>query len=752
MVSNKSVIVIGGGVAGLATASLLAKSGYEVTIIEKNSSLGGRARTLSANSFQFDMGPSWYLMPEVFEHFFNIFGKKTSEYYDLIRLNPRYQIVFGSDNQHVVLQDNLVQNKKLFDSIEAGAGEKLTKFLDDMHQAYDASVCQLVYEDIWSLSAWLNLKNYKALWILITKIRFWESWHGLVKKYFSSPKLQKILEFHAAFLGSSPNRTPALFSLLCWADFGLGVYYPKGGMGKFVDALESLAHENGVKIVTNEPVMSVNVSSKQIASVHTSKNQYSADYYVAACDIPYFETQLLPKSISKTDWSKKQLSFSAVLLYLGLDKKLPQPIHHTVYIAKDWNLNFAEIFDQKVLSSDPSMYISMRTASDKTIAPKNYEELFVLIPVPSKTNFSESQIAKFSDQAIRKLEDVFSSKISSHLVVKKIFSPQDFRLDYNTFGGSALGLAHSFTQSLWGRPANHHPQISNLFYTGQNANPGVGLPMALISSQIVAKKIHQSDSHTDQIFKQGSVTYYYSSLFFSGQTKKDVFNLYAYVRVIDDFVDSPNPNIKDFEHMWTQTKKCWESDHCSQQIVVEFVELAKRKNFSWDWIEAFWQAMRSDLKKHHYADFSELKKYMYGSAEVIGLMMAKILNLPEVSLSTAALQGQAMQYVNFIRDVKEDFDLGRNYLGYSDKEKSNPKLWARCVSHHIQSYLNIQSQASQGYKFIPKKYLVPIKTAADMYDWTARQILKNPSIVWTKKIKPSKLRVIFTAIKNIIIL
>jgi phytoene synthase len=341
-------------------------------------------------------------------------------------------------------------------------------------------------------------------------------------------------------------------------------------------------------------------------------------------------------------------------------------------------------------------------------------------------------------RVIEKLEQLTKQSIKSNLIVRERFTPEQFGSAYNAFRGTALGLAHTFWQSLWWRPSNQSRKVSGLFYAGQYTYPGVGVPMALISAQIVAKKIGKVTQDTNSIFKKGSTTYYYSSLFFRGQVKKDVFTLYAYVRVIDDYVDQVVPDVAQFEDLWKETQKEWKDKTSHVQLIKDFVALAKRKNFDLKWIKAFWKAMRQDLTKKLYS-YDELEEYMYGSAEVIGLMMARIMDLPKDADQTARLQGKAMQLANFIRDVAEDESLGRNYLGYSRAERDDPRKWAAFLRKYIEKHQQIQAEANSGHHFLPRKYKIPIKTAAHMYDWTLQKISDSPGLVWKSKLKPKKI-------------
>ncbi len=747
------VVIIGGGFSGLATAALLAKDGYQVTVIEKNAELGGRASVLKKNGFTFDRGPSWYLMPEVFEKYFQLFGKKPSDYYQLLKLNPRYQVFFGGDRKEdqVLLSDDNEVNAAWFEQQEVGAGNKFKKYLSKMGRVYHLATQDLLYANVNSWRSLVNLKNVVSGIQLAATIQFWRSWYREVSNYFTSERLKQILSFSAVFLGGSPFNTPALYSMLAWADFGEGVWYPQGGFGQVVNGLVSLSIEYGVQLKTSEEAIQIEVNEDGSAiGVRTKTAFWPADVVVAATDLALVETRLLTPKFQTYDakyWESRTLGISALLLYLGVDHKLEKVIHHNMYFSKDWQKNFQEIFQEKKLPTDPSFYMSIRSASDPSIVPKNCEEIFVLVPLGAGTKYKAAELDQYADKIIAKIESLLDTKFTKDLVVKEIFGPQDFAAYFNAFQGTALGLAHTLGQSLWFRPGNQSHKVANLYYAGQYTNPGVGVPMAFISAQIVSQLINQKYSPNEQIFKNGSKTYYYASIFFRGQIKKDVFALYAYVRMIDDLVDLIKPKIAEFEDYWQETQVAWKAGSCQNQIVSGFVRLAKRKNFEWKWIQAFWDSMRCDLTKKYYSN-ADLDKYIYGSAEVIGLMMAKILELPDQASQAAQLQGKAMQLINFIRDVAEDEELGRNYLGYSEREKNDSELWSKKVRQQIEKYREIQTEAKKGWQFIPRKYLIPIKTAADMYNWTAQEIFANPAIVWKQKMKPQKRQVIKQLIWN----
>ncbi|OGG04843.1 hypothetical protein A2Z33_06065 [Candidatus Gottesmanbacteria bacterium RBG_16_52_11] len=747
---NSKAVIIGGGISGLASAALLAKDGWDTVLLEKNRTVGGRARVLKKNGFTFDMGPSWYLMPEVFERFFSLFGKTPADYYDLVRLDPRYRVFFGNE-PGIAITDNPEENAAWFDQVEPGAGRKLRKYLAAMEQLYRLSTERLMYQDVRNVRTWTQKTNLEAAAGVLGKLKIWESWYTETDRYFRSEKLKKILGFPAVLLGGSPFNTPALHGILSWADFGKGVWYPKGGMGKVVEALVKLAQDHGARIITGAEVSEIEIRNGNVTAVRTPDRRFPAEVVVGATDIPMVETQLLPKAYrtwNKRYWQKKTLGISALLIYLGINRKINGLTHHNIYISDDWKENFREIFREKSLPRDPSFYISARSATDRTIVPENSEELFIMVPLGAGGSYPREELTEFSDMVIGKAEKLLGTEIRKHLAVREIFTPEQFAEDYNAYQGSALGLAHTLRQSLWLRPGNRSRKVRGLYYTGQYTNPGVGVPMALISAEIVAGMAVRTEPETDRIFRKGSVIFYYSSLFFRGQVRKDVFTLYAYLKVVDDFVDTDKPQITDMDHMRRETLKVWQGGKTGNTIVKGFVELARRKKFSRDWVGEFWQAMRSNLTKKHYGSSEELDRYMHGSAEVVGLMLARILDLPEAAMPSAALQGKAMQYINFIRDLKEDRTLGRNYLGYNEEWTGDREKWNKFIRKQITRYRQLQREAAKGYRYIPRTYLIPIRTAADMYGWMAERIYENPMLVLKKKIMPDKFMVLARVLIN----
>ncbi len=485
------VIVIGGGIGGLASAALLAKKGYSVQLFEKNDELGGRARKFNSQGFHFDMGPSWYMMPDEFEKFYQLFGKTTADFYNLKLVDPHYKIFLQNHNEYSIYAD-LEKNIKLFDQVEPGAGEKLKKYLADSKKIYDLVINDLIYLDYQTLKPLLNKKilaNLKGL-------KLQKSFHAEVAKVFKNPDLQKILEFTTVFLGGSPYNTPAFYTLISHTDFNLKIWHPEGGIYKIIEALETLCQENQVQIHTNEKVEKIKVSKGKAESVITSKGEYEANYILNNSDYHHCETQLLEKPWqTHTDafWEKKTLSPSAFVVYLGIDGQVNNAEHHNFYFDDSWLNHFKEVFVKPQWPKSPSYYVHLPTKTDPTLAPDGKEIMYFLVPVAPGLNDDDISREHFADQVILHFENLIGSDYTKRILVKRIFSHRDFINDYNAYKGVAFGLAHTLSQTALFRPRNKSRKVDNLYYVGQYTNPGIGMPLCLISAQIVTNLITKNE-------------------------------------------------------------------------------------------------------------------------------------------------------------------------------------------------------------------------------------------------------------------
>ena len=489
----KNIVVIGSGFAGLSTACFLAKAGFAVTVVEKQATPGGRARQLIQDGFMFDIGPSWYWMPDVFERFFNEFQKKVSDYYSLDRLDPSYRIYWQDGEMNVPANYNELKN--LFESIEQGSGVQLDKFLAEANYKYQVGINKLVHKPGQSITEFLDWDVIKGVF----KLDVFTNMKKHVGKYFKNPKLQQLMEFPVLFLGALPQNTPALYSLMNYADIKLGTWYPQGGMYKIVEGMYSLANELGVKFEFNSDVQQIDVVDGKAKSItYNQTNQQlpitvSADVVISAADYHFTETKLLPeksRTYSNEYWNKRTMAPSCLLYYIGVNKKLKNILHHTLFFDTDFGVHGKEIYDSPAWPTDPLFYVSATSITDKTTAPIGSENLFFLIPVASGLKGDTEELRdKYFDKIVKRFEEKIGEKIIDNIVYKKSYSVSNFVHDYNSFRGNAYGLANTLMQTAVLKPSCKSNKVINLFYTGQLTVPGPGVPPSLISGEVVAKEV-----------------------------------------------------------------------------------------------------------------------------------------------------------------------------------------------------------------------------------------------------------------------
>jgi phytoene desaturase len=490
------VIVIGSGFAGLSAACNLAKSGYRVTVVEKNSGPGGRARKFHAEGFLFDMGPSWYWMPEVFESFFNRFGKKVSDYYDLKRLDPSYRVVYGK-NDVLDVPASVPELGKKLEELEPGSSLKLKKFLDEAQYKYEVGINELVYKPGLSLGEFAD-------WKLLTgalKLDVFNDMSSHVRKFFKHPKIIQLMEFPVLFLGEKPENTPALYSLMNYADIALGTWYPDGGMHKIVEGMVQLAEELGVSIQYNQNVERIEVADNQVKGVVVGGTLLQADIVVAGADYHHVEQHLLPKAYRRYDeeyWDKRKMAPSSLLFYLGINKRIPNLLHHNLFFDESFKEHAIEIYDHPRWPEKPLFYASAPSKSDPTVAPEGCENLFLLIPVAPGLEDKEEIREKYYRLLMDRLEAHTGENIRDHVIYKRSYAHADFIGDYNAYKGNAYGLANTLMQTAILKPSLKNKKLSNLYYTGQLTVPGPGVPPSLISGIVVTdviKKEHPLKAH-----------------------------------------------------------------------------------------------------------------------------------------------------------------------------------------------------------------------------------------------------------------
>jgi phytoene desaturase len=488
----KKIVIIGSGFAGLSTACFLAKAGYNVTVFEKHNMPGGRARQLIEDDFVFDMGPSWYWMPDVFERFFNQFGKKVSDYYTLERLDPSYRIYWQDDVMDMPASYNELKN--LFESIETGSGIQLDKFLAEAKYKYEVGINKLVHKPGQSITEFLDWDVIKGVF----KLDVFANMKKHISKYFKHPKLQQLMEFPVLFLGALPQNTPALYSLMNYADIKLGTWYPQGGMYKIVEGMYSLAKELGVKFEFNCDVSAITVENKIATSLTTNSkqqtpNNINADVIISSADYHFTETKLLPqncRTYSNQYWNKRTMAPSCLLYYIGVNKKLKNVLHHSLFFDTDFGIHGKEIYDKPTWPSEPLFYVSVTSVTDKTMAPQGSENLFFLIPIAAGLEGDTEELRdNYLDKIVKRFEERIGEKITDNIVYKKSYSVSNFVNDYNSFRGNAYGLANTLMQTAVLKPSCKSKKVKNLFYTGQLTVPGPGVPPSLISGEVVAKEV-----------------------------------------------------------------------------------------------------------------------------------------------------------------------------------------------------------------------------------------------------------------------
>lgn len=478
---KKTVIIIGSGFSSLAASCYLAKYGYDVTIFEKNNTIGGRARQLIKNGFTFDIGPTWYWMPDVFERFFADFGKSPSDYYTLEKLNPAYSVYFGK-NDYITIEDTLEKITIAFEKEETGSSKKLKTFIEKAKSNYDIAIKDLVYNPGVSPLELVTPATIKKL------NQFFSTIKKDVRKEFKNERLVKILEFPVLFLGAKPSDTPSFYSFMNYADFGLGTFHPKKGMYQVILALENLAKELGVTIKTNASVEKINVENGKATGISSNGKVFHADIVVSGADYHHTETLLEKgdRQYSEAYWKKKTFAPSSLLFYVGFDKKLINVNHHTLFFDVDFDIHAEAIYDHPSWPENPLFYASFPSKTDENVAPEGKEAGIFLIPLaPGLEDTPEIRNIYF-EKIIARLETLTSQNIKNHIIFKESFCIKDFIKDYNSYKGNAYGMANTLMQTAFLRPKLKSKKVKNLYFTGQLTVPGPGVPPSLISGKLVA--------------------------------------------------------------------------------------------------------------------------------------------------------------------------------------------------------------------------------------------------------------------------
>jgi len=488
---NKKVVIIGGGIGGLATANLLAKAGYDVELFEKNTNLGGRADTKKIKGFTYDLGPSWYLMPEIFNHHFKLMGEDIDKFLNLKKLSPAYKVYF-ENSKPIVITSDIKKDMATFEDIEPGTGKSLLSYVTKGKKFYDLAVKHFLYTNFSSLADFMKkdviLRGPNMLRLAFTPI------HNYTSRFVRDKRLQQILEYPMVFLGTSPFSAPAIYSLMSALDFSQGVFYPQGGMYKIIEALVKVGKKNGVRYHTNLEVESITYEQNQATGIKLKNSKIiKADIVISNSDVHHLETAMLPaklQSFPQNYWDKMQPGPSAILMYLGIKGKLDNLEHHNLIFVDSWQENFESIYDKKTLPKPASIYICKPSGIDPSTAPKNDENLFVLVPIPPNINLSSKKLESIADGYLDQMSaNLDIPDLKKRLIVKELFGPNDFKTKYYSWQATALGASHVLSQSAMFQIPNKSKKLKNLYYVGGNTMPGIGLPMCLIGAELVYKRI-----------------------------------------------------------------------------------------------------------------------------------------------------------------------------------------------------------------------------------------------------------------------
>lgn len=507
---DQRVVVIGGGIAGLATAALLASRGHEVDLLEKNDEVGGRVGSVERDGYRFDTGASWYLMPEVFEHFFELLGTTADAELDLTVLDPSYRVFFEGHEETVDVRPDVAHNRALFESIEPGSGERFDAYLDSAAETYDIALRRFLYNNFEGPKTLLNaevVRRTPRLSRLLTR-----SLGSHVASQFSDNRLRQVLGYPAVFLGSSPHRAPSMYHLMSHLDLGDRVLYPQGGFTRLIEVIANLAEKHGARIHTGAAVTEILTGPAQrgrkaqvrgvTATVDGARRTFAADVVVGAADLHHLETALLPRALQthpEAAWRRRSPGPGAVLAMLGVEGRLPQLPHHSLFFTADWGQNFGDIFGADARVPDPaSVYVCKPSETDPTVAPEGCENLFILVPVPADVSIGAGGHERAGSELVEQTADRAIDQVAAwagigdlreRIQVRYTMGPDDFARQYNSWRGGALGLEHTLRQSAFFRPGNVSSKVDGLLYAGATTVPGVGLPMCLISAELVLKRL-----------------------------------------------------------------------------------------------------------------------------------------------------------------------------------------------------------------------------------------------------------------------
>jgi len=486
---TNEIAVIGSGFSGMAASAVLSKNGNNVAIYEKNAETGGRARTFKSDGFLFDMGPSWYWMPDVYESYYQLFGHTTTDFYELKKLDPGFAVIFDGGEVWDIPAD-FDQVCDLFESIETGAANKLRKFIAEGEFKYMVGMNDMVYKPGHSVTEFFSLKLFRDA----LKLQIFTSFSKHVRKYFKDPRLLALIEFPVLFLGAIPKDTPALYSLMNFSGLKQGTFYPMGGFGQVADTFRKIAEENGVNFKTSQQVNLLEIRNDHISHIHANGSSNAVDAVIGSADYQHIESKLLHeqfRSYPESYWESRTFAPSCLLFYLGVNKKIQKLRHHNLFFDQDFEKHAEEIYKDKKWPSDPLFYVCCPSKTDPSVAPEGSENIFVLMPIAIGLTDSDKTREQYYELLMNRLEKFVGEDIRSHVVFKRNYATNDFIKDYNAYKGNAYGLANTLMQTAIFKPKLQSKKVKNLFYAGQLTVPGPGVPPSIISGRVAAHELQK---------------------------------------------------------------------------------------------------------------------------------------------------------------------------------------------------------------------------------------------------------------------
>ena len=492
--SFMKVVIIGAGIGGLATAALLSEQGHEVTVVEARDEVGGRAGTWEHEGFRFDTGPSWYLMPDVFDHFFGLLGTSSAEQLRLLTLDPGYRVYFEGRDAPLDIAATRAENVALFESVEKGAGARLERYLDSAAATYRLAVDHFLYTTFVSLRRVFAPVEVRRRAVAFGRLLL-GSLNGYVARRFRDPRLRQILGYPAVFLGSSPYETPAMYHLMSHLDLDDGVLYPMGGFTRVIEVIRDLAVERGAVVLTGRPVTAILTQEGRATGVQTDAGTIDADIVISGADLHHTETALLPgelRTYPQEYWDTRTAGPGALLLYLGVEGEVPELEHHTLLFTREWKRGFDAIFHDDRVPDPASLYVCKPSGVDPSTAPAGMTNLFVLVPIPADPTLGKGgdvAVEELADRTIAQIETFTGARFADRIAVRRVVAPGDFEADLHAWKGTALGPAHTLRQSAFFRAGNASKKVEGLYYVGGSTIPGIGLPMCLISAELIVKRL-----------------------------------------------------------------------------------------------------------------------------------------------------------------------------------------------------------------------------------------------------------------------